>query len=309
MAIPLLDAGLHVMVEKPAGITIRATRTIIRAAERNNRILATAEQVRRGVKARACRWALIEKKLIGEVQRVVVQSIDNAGRDFTRPLFKWRGLKLLGGGGMIMDSGAHFTDMMLHLFGEVDRVFCSMSTQRPTLIEDAPFLGTQLCDVEDTWHAFIRFANGVETLWTYSQTAPGTSLRDAVYYGTNGTMRDLGFPFHCFQGGADALLADGTTISADDIVADYLAELSPAEKARLFPYENPFDMAVEIWDFARAVRTGGTPEIDGEAGLRAKALCEACFESATLDRPVAYRDVLEGKIRTFQQPIDEYWNL
>jgi hypothetical protein len=49
--------------------------------------------------------------------------------------------------------------------------------------------------------------------------------------------------------------------------------------------------------------------MDGMAGLRSKALCEACFESATLGRPVKYDDVLNGTIRTFQKPIDEFWEL
>jgi hypothetical protein len=49
--------------------------------------------------------------------------------------------------------------------------------------------------------------------------------------------------------------------------------------------------------------------MDGEAGLRAKALCEACYESATAGKPVKYADVLEGKIGAYQQAIDDFWRI
>ena len=71
-AIELLDAGLHVLVEKPLGITIRASQAIIAAGERNQRIVATAEQIRRCQNSRAAKWALTERKLIGDLRFAVV---------------------------------------------------------------------------------------------------------------------------------------------------------------------------------------------------------------------------------------------
>ena len=66
---------------------------------------------------------------------------------------------------------------------------------------------------------------------------------------------------------------------------------------------------IEVWDFCRAVATGAQPEMDGKAGLRAKALCEACYESATAGRPVKYADVLRGTINAYQKPIDAFWGI
>ena len=67
--------------------------------------------------------------------------------------------------------------------------------------------------------------------------------------------------------------------------------------------------AIEVQDFVHAVATGAEPEMDGEAGLRAKALCEACYESATAGRPVKFADVLEGRLDAYQRPIDAFWKL
>ncbi len=308
-AIELLNAGLHVLVEKPLGITIRASRAIIAAGRRNRRIVATAEQIRRCQNSRAARWALMEAKLIGDLRFGIVQSVDNGAFDYSSSQFKWRGINLLVGGGMIMDSGAHFTDMVQHMFGEVDEVACDMRTYDTRLIEDAPILGSAPADVEDTWQITIRFKSGMLVNWNYCRSAPGDKIRSANYYGSKGSMRDLGFPFHCFQGGGEILLADGTKITNAEIVEQYMASLSPAEKERLFPYGCLDCFGLEVRDFVDSIRSGRKPEMDGMDGLRAKTLCEACFESATIGRPVKYDSVLKGRIRAFQKPIDDFWKL
>jgi UDP-N-acetyl-2-amino-2-deoxyglucuronate dehydrogenase len=52
VAIPLLEGGVHTMIEKPLGITIRASQRIIQAARDNDRVLATGENVRRDLTSR-----------------------------------------------------------------------------------------------------------------------------------------------------------------------------------------------------------------------------------------------------------------
>jgi predicted dehydrogenase len=298
-----------VMVEKPLGISVLASRRIIEAAERNDRVLATGENVRRYPTARSCTWAIRDQGLIGEVRLANIQSINYGPYDFTRPAAKWRGIKLLTGGGMIMDSGAHFTDMVQVLFGEPEEIYCTMASYDSRLIEDAPIVGDMPADVEDSWQAMIRFKSGTTIGWTYSRSMYGEAVRQASYYGSAGTMMDLSFPFHPFQSGGNALLADGTAIASEQIQAEYMATLSESEKARVFPYGAEDGFAIEVWDFCDAVATGRKPEMDGYDGLRAKALCEACYESATLGKPVRYADVLEGRINAYQKPIDVFWKL
>ncbi|NOY81777.1 MAG: Gfo/Idh/MocA family oxidoreductase [Kiritimatiellaeota bacterium] len=309
VAIRLLEAGLHVQVEKPVGITVQATKLMIEAARKAGCILATAENVRRDLAPRAWTWAIRERRLIGRVHMVVIQSVAFGLRDFDASQFKWRAIKELAGGGMIMDSGAHFADMIQVLFGEPDEVRCWMDTFDRRLVRDAPVVGDRDADVEDAWHAEIRFRKGPEVVWTYANALAGHNLSNAVYYGENGAVLAHGFAFHPFQGGGEAHLADGTTVSNQDVIAQYRATLSPEREQQLFPYGCTQGFAIEVWDFIDAVRTGRTPEMDGEAGLRAKALCEACYESADSGRVVRYRDVLEGQARAYQAPIDEFWHV
>lgn len=309
VAIGLLDAGLHTLVEKPIGVTVRATRAIIAAAERNDRVLALAEQVRRCLASRACTWAIQEQRLIGDVRMVVVQSVSHQPFNFTHYATKWRGLKLLSGGGMIMDSGAHFADMVQVLFGPVDEVGCTLASYDCRVIDDAPVLGDAPADVEDTWHAVIRFKSGLPLIWTYGRSFYGEPANQATYYGSEGTLYDLGFPFHPFQGGGRAELADGSLVSHEEIQQMYLATLSEETKRRLFPYGTTDPFAIEVWDFINAITEDRKPEMDGEDGLRAKALCEACYESAAAGKTVKYEDVLAGMIDAYQKPIDTFWEL
>ena len=49
VACEAMELGLHVMVEKPMAITVKACRKMIEASERNNRLLSIAENYRRDV--------------------------------------------------------------------------------------------------------------------------------------------------------------------------------------------------------------------------------------------------------------------
>jgi predicted dehydrogenase len=309
VAVRMLDAGIHVSVEKPVGLSVRATRRIMAAAERTGLVVSCAENVRRYLTARACAWAVRDRKLLGDVRTVVVHTVNDGLFDYGLPMFKWRGINVLTGGGMIMDSGAHFADMMQVLFGTPDEVTCSFSVQDRRLIQGAPVVGDHPADVEDAWQALIRFASGVDVTWVYNRGAVGEQRFFSIFCGTEGTMTDLGYPLHPFQGGGQAVLRDGTVFSSDDLQRLYRETLSEEESERLFPYGAVDGFSIELLDFVRAVATGRRPEMDAGDALQAKSICEACYESAVAGRAVKVADVIDGKVREFQRPIDEYWGL
>ncbi len=309
VGVQLLENGLHAMIEKPLGLTVKASKRLIEAADTHERVLATGENVRRYLSSRAFTWAITEEKMMGDILLANIQSLDYRPSTYESPAAKWRGIKLLSGGGMIMDSGAHFADMVQVLFGEVDEVYCTMDTHTPRLIKGAPIVGDVQADVEDTWHAVIRFTSGLHVLWTYSRALHETGYKTATYYGSMGTIRDLGFPFHPFQGGGTLTLSDQSTVSNEEIQQAYMESLTEEEKDKYFPYGTTDGFAIEVWDFVNAIANGRKPEMDGHDGLRAKALCECCYESATIGAPVKFTDVLKGKVNTYQKPIDEFWKL
>lgn len=309
-AIPCLEAGLDVMVEKPCGITIKATDRIIEAAAMKDRIVAVAEQVRRGVKARCMDWAVNEAKIIGDLRFLSVLGLGTW--DFVEVTktyaMQWRMLKVLTGGGMIFDAGAHFADMMYFLFGDVEDVFAWLGCFQDVTINSVE-LGPQPMDVEDTWTSVLRFKSGLVANWTWSFATPGEPVAAQILYGSKGSAHDRGGWMHTFQSGADLTFADGSKKSYEEIEPEYRAQLSPEMKEKLFPYGVEDDIALECWDFVDSVQKRRKPEIDVETTKWTKSICMAAYESSVCGQPVTVRDVHDGKVSAYQEPINAYWKI
>ncbi|MGQ9596134.1 MAG: Gfo/Idh/MocA family protein [Thermoproteota archaeon] len=115
VAIQCIKAGAHVMIEKPIGVTIRASKAIIAAGKRYGRIVATAENIRRGINQRTMHWLVNEAKLLGTPR--IFYAIHAGWEDPLKPRnWHWRVDKMLSGGGLVMDSGAHFCDSIRYFF-------------------------------------------------------------------------------------------------------------------------------------------------------------------------------------------------
>jgi len=310
-AITALDNGLHVLLEKPLGITVRASRAIIAAAERAGRIIATAENTRRSPGSRAAVWAVRDAKLIGEPVsgNVIINHLSNV--DLNDPKWAWRHVKLINGGGPLIDGGAHFADMAMQLFGDVSEVSCTTRTFAPPTLVDIPRLGKVPTDTEDWWHAVIRFTSGMHLTWSYSNRLPGEDVKSGIFRGRDGAIVDRsGWLMHPFEGGGSVQRPGKEAMNSEELQQKYQASLAQADRDRLFPYSVTNSFAIEIWDFVDAVRNNRKPEMDGRDGLRSKTLCLACYESAQLGgQAVKFADVLAGRIDAYQRPIDRHWGL
>lgn len=305
-AVKCLNAGVNVIVEKPIGITIKATRAIIEAANSNGRFAATAENIRRAPSRRTAWWLINEKKMLGDITMFFSQHASHLIADPQAP-WHWRLDLNLGGGGMVMDSGAHYCDTLRYLFGDPDTVYARVrqvaehkATKEGVLVND---------ENEDTWVATINFKSGTTGLWTWSRAAPAHDFTHIVYYGTEGCLVDNGDIFHGPHDGAEVILNNGTRYSMEDLVKEYMAGLTDAERDNLFPHGITDGVLLECYDFVDAIENNRPVEVDGELGLRAKAICEAIYESNTCGQVVNYDDVVDGKIDAYQKPINEHWNL
>jgi len=309
-AIPCLEAGMDVMVEKPCGITIKASDAIMDAAGKSGKLVAVAEQVRRGIKARCMDWAVNEEKMIGDLRFLSVIGFSDRdwGQEAANYAMGWRMIKLLTGGGMIFDAGAHFADMMYFLFGEFNTVNAWLGTFQDVTVP-SPELGEQKMDVEDTWMSTITFKSGMVCNWSWSFSATGESSAAQILYGSEGSAHDRGGWMHTFQNGADLAFKDGSTKSYEEVEKDYRAQLDDETKDKLFPYGVENDMALECWDFVDSVQKRRTPEIDAATTKMTKSLCMACYESATAGQTVDVQDVHDGTVSAYQDPINEYWKI
>jgi len=315
--IPCLEAGLDVMCEKPLGVSMRAGRMMVEAAERNNRLLATAANFRRFPGQRAMKWAMIDERMIGEPQVFFCQE---AGQLPSRPggprrarprVFPsarvWRMDVMMSGGGPIMDSGYHYMETLRYFFGDAERIYAETKNFRGPGPEAER--GGVKRPQPDSWLATLTFKGGLVGTWAYAAT-PGMHFRLIMYYGSEGSVEDETVNvYHSFQREGSLQRADGTVKTLEELKEAYANSLSEGERDRVFPYGLTHGTSVECWDFLDAVANRRKPEVDGWTGLKAKAMCEAIFESAWANRAVRVEDVFEGRVEDYQKAINEHWNL
>ena len=106
-----LEAGLHVLVEKPLTVSSRHTRALIDLATEKGRFLQVSYQ-RNYFAPHVYARELVRKGHIGELRGVVSYVTQNWGR-----VKGWRLDPELSGGGMFMDTGSHLVASTLWITG------------------------------------------------------------------------------------------------------------------------------------------------------------------------------------------------
>ena len=117
VAVPALRAGKHALVEKPLGITVRACKAMMEAAESSGVVLATAENLRRDPPNRLAR-GILDQGLLGAPYLMIHKALGGNDRMIITP---WRHLKDRGAIGL--DMGVHYTDIVQYYLGEFDQIY------------------------------------------------------------------------------------------------------------------------------------------------------------------------------------------
>ncbi|MEM2049871.1 MAG: Gfo/Idh/MocA family oxidoreductase [Thermoproteota archaeon] len=280
-----LEQGLDVIIEKPLGITMRAARSILEKARKNNRVLAVAENYRRTPENRAIYWAL-EQGLIGEPRMIIWIS---AG--WSPGAWGWREDKYAAGGSWVFDGGVHLADLdRYHLRKEAVEVYAVQKTFEP--VRD----GVKVT-VDDMTMAIIIYDGEVYAQWLWTRAAPGKAINLRTIYGSKGAV------------GNDGLFIQREnfieTQSMNTLVSRMFERLQPEEKAKWFPKDITDTIATELYDFYDSVMNHRPPEVDGVEAYRDMAIPLGFYESAFLKKPVSVRDVEELRIEEYQKEINE----
>ena len=127
-AVMALEAGCHVLCDKPAAMNNAEYRTMLDAAVRNNRVLEIY-QPRRFNSDLATMKHIIEKNIIGKVYQIKVFAGNYVRRN------DWQAFKR-NGGGMLFNYGSHYVDQFIHLLGR-DYKLRGCSTRRILSLGDA----------------------------------------------------------------------------------------------------------------------------------------------------------------------------
>lgn len=314
IAVPALEAGLHVICEKPLGLTVRACRLIVDAAKRSGAVLATAENYRRDPPNRLAR-AVLESGLLGDVH-LMIQT--NIGGDDGVIISPWRHVR--ESGSIALDMGVHYTDIFAYYFGSLEQVTGSAFIAEPfrSFVAGAPAMsgiaevspGLMAATGEDSLVASYHAESGVLVQLAYIPSGPGRLWLQRSVHGRRGSMSVP--PDR--SGGAVVVQLGERTLSGAEL-RDELGFRLEGVSAEFFgpegtEYELPFaevdaaTIAIELDDFIDSVANRRTPEVDGEAGLDAVAAVWAVAESQAQEGPIRIADVADGAVSSAQDPVD-----
>ena len=145
-AIQALDAGHHVLCEKPMAISVHDCGEMIKAAERANRRLFAIKQNRFNPPVQAVKRAL-DAGQFGRVFSVQLNCFWNRNADYYAD--SWRGTLDLDGG-TLYTQFSHFVDLLYWMVGDVKDAQCLT----------ANYAHEGVIRFEDTGVAVLEFYNG-----------------------------------------------------------------------------------------------------------------------------------------------------
>ena len=137
MTIAALEAGKHVVCEKPMAMSSLQCQEMIESAQKNNRQLFVVKQNRYNPPVKAVK-KLIEAGRLGRVFQVSINCFWNRNAAYYLNS-TWRGKKELDGG-CLFTQCSHFVDILYYLVGDVEAVrgmIHNFSHQKLAEFEDA----------------------------------------------------------------------------------------------------------------------------------------------------------------------------
>lgn len=163
-AIAALNAGKHVLCEKPMATCAAEAQEMLDAAKKAGKLLMVGF-VRRYERGSTLLRQLVSQDFFGELYYVKATYLRRNGNPGG-----WFGDKSRSAGGPLIDLGVHVIDLTRYLMGNPRPVSVYGATfqklfNRPNIITPKAYNSTSagpndICDVEDLASAMIRFDNG-----------------------------------------------------------------------------------------------------------------------------------------------------
>ena len=263
----VIDAGKHLIIEKPVAETYRESVEICRKAAdagihfmiaENTRYVAAYIEAERTLRTGAIGDVIHARTTLRSNEKL---HLSQAGNWRTQPSM---------GGGLILDTGAHSFYLLKWLLGEFDEVRSFASKQYPLDNE-----------IEDTVDVLGTLKSGAHVSCTFTSVAEVPHSERLELYGTEGTIivDQLADPVVRVFGGHQDFL--GETL-------DRVAYGPDGWHAGGWHYESVLN---EISDYVRALVEGRPTLIDSNDAAYAIAVVEAAYRSVADGGPIKIADI------------------
>ncbi len=265
-AIAAARAGKHVIIEKPLEITLKRCDCIIRECEKQgvklsaifpSRFHDSSIKMKRAIDA-----GRFGRLTLGDayVKWFRTQEYYDSGA--------WRGTWKLDGGGALMNQAIHTVDLLTWLMGPVVEIQANTAT-----------LAHKRIEVEDVATATLRFANGALGVIEATTAAYPGYLKRIELHGSEGSAvleeEDLkAWDFAKKNRSDAAILREMASVKSTGGGA--------ADPAAIGHHGH----TMQFRDVLKAIKSDGTPAIDGYEGRRSVEIILAIYKSAATGRTV-----------------------
>lgn len=274
LAVPALEAGRHVLVEKPIDVSLAAADRITDAERRTGNVVAVVSQHRFDRSSEKLAAAVHD----GGLGRLTSASASCAwwrGQSYYDS-GAWRGTWALDGGGATMNQAVHIIDLLLSVMGRPEEVFAFTAT-----------LAHERIEVEDTAVAALRFASGaLGTIHATTAAYPGVEAAVRVFgdAGSAAIVDDELTFWHATSGTrADVAMAESGAAANQVTGADRLA---PADRGLGGSHRRQLADLVRVVRARQAGDVTARPRVGTAEGRLTLATVLAMYESARSGRAV-----------------------
>ena len=328
LAVQAIHHGFHAMIEKPVGLTVRASNIMRKAAADKQLVMSVAENYRRDPINRLAK-ALIDGGIIGQPRFMIHTTVGAQGNQML--ISVWRHQK--DQSGVLLDVGVHFADIMEYFMGEIKSVYAQTrlfekmrhnpagAGEKPQSAPNpiyAKFQRAMPADfeatAEDACFATVNFASGAVGQYIENHAGHGKGIWCREIHGAKGSMdmpNDRSGHHLVLHRLGHEKIDDGRIL---DLVPDFHLDTATATLFggdRLWKYEFPFELidrkllAVEYDDFARGILGERPVEVDLYQGTRSVAVSYSILESGVAGRLVTLDEVLNEELDEYQRDIND----
>lgn len=265
-ALAAIEAGRHVIVEKPIDITLERADAMITAAREAGVLLSVVSQKRYEPASQHLKAAVDS----GRFGRIAFADV--SVKWWRTPEYYarggWKGTKAMDGGGALINQSVHQIDLLQWIMGPARSVYGRIDTR------------VHQIEAEDTAAAVVEFECGaLGVIQGSTASYPGHPASLSVT-GERGSARL-----------EDGSLTEWKFAGEEQLEAGVLARFSGVSGSG---GGDPASISsrgheLQFRDVIDALRTGRAPLSDGEGGRRALELILAVYESSERGAPVTIR--------------------
>jgi len=280
-AIRAMEAGKHVVVEKPMEISLDACDRMIEAQRATGKKLTVIHQHRFDPATAVVKDAIDR----GKLGRIILADahVKWFRKQHYYDVAPWRGTWAGDGGGALMNQGIHTVDILQWLTGGIESVFAHTATAGHKI------------ETEDIAVAALKFSCGAIGTFTASTAAfPGHPARIEIY-GTEGSAVIEGDRLKqmTFKNG-QSVQADEAAHDAISVAQGGTASVKNEAARRAFLSDKKAGWGDahrgQLLDMIRAIRQDTEPLVNGPAARKSVEIVLSVYESVRTQHPVTVAD-------------------